>query len=81
MSLDSRPAPKTGANAWVALQVDESKFLPVSLKISSSYSQPPSFREGEIPNFKEKSGIWTESGKIKPVSLTKVKNNDDHRAA
>jgi inosine-uridine nucleoside N-ribohydrolase len=27
MSIDSRPAPKTGANAWVALQVDESKFF------------------------------------------------------
>jgi inosine-uridine nucleoside N-ribohydrolase len=26
-SIDSRPAPKTGANAWVALQVDESKFF------------------------------------------------------
>ena len=27
MSIDSRPAPKTGANAWVALQVDEGKFF------------------------------------------------------
>jgi inosine-uridine nucleoside N-ribohydrolase len=27
MSIDSRPVPKTGANAWVALQVDESKFF------------------------------------------------------
>ena len=26
-SIDSRPVPKTGANAWVALQVDESKFF------------------------------------------------------
>ena len=27
MSIDSRPVPKTRANAWVALQVDESKFF------------------------------------------------------
>jgi len=27
MSIDSRPVAKTGANAWVALQVDESKFF------------------------------------------------------
>ena len=27
MCIDSRPAPKTGANAWVALQVDEGKFF------------------------------------------------------
>jgi len=27
MSIDSRPVPKTGANAWVALQVDEGKFF------------------------------------------------------
>ncbi|MGH8001699.1 MAG: nucleoside hydrolase [Brasilonema sp.] len=25
--IDNRPAPKTGANAWVALQVDEGKFF------------------------------------------------------
>ena len=27
MSLDSRPVPKTGANAWVALQVARGKFF------------------------------------------------------
>ncbi len=27
MAIDSRPAPKTGANAWVALQVDRGKFF------------------------------------------------------
>jgi hypothetical protein len=27
MSLDSRPVPKTGAKAWVPLQVDEGKFF------------------------------------------------------
>jgi inosine-uridine nucleoside N-ribohydrolase len=27
MSIDSRPVPKTGANAWVALQVDQGKFF------------------------------------------------------
>jgi inosine-uridine nucleoside N-ribohydrolase len=27
MSIDSCPVPKTAANAWVALQVDEGKFL------------------------------------------------------
>ena len=27
MSIDSRPVPKTAANAWVALQVDEGKFF------------------------------------------------------
>lgn len=26
--IDTRPAPKTGVNAWVALQVDERKFFP-----------------------------------------------------
>jgi inosine-uridine nucleoside N-ribohydrolase len=57
MSIDSRPVPKTGANAWVALQVDRGKFFISFVENSSSYSQPPSFREGEIPNFKEKSGI------------------------
>lgn len=25
--IDSRPAPKTGANAWLALQVDQDKFF------------------------------------------------------
>ena len=27
MSLDSRPVPKTGANAWVALQVERVKIF------------------------------------------------------
>src|ERR687886_251744 len=27
MSIDSRPVPKAGANAWVAFQVDEGKFF------------------------------------------------------
>ncbi len=27
MAIDSRPAAKSGANAWVALQVDEGKFF------------------------------------------------------
>jgi hypothetical protein len=27
MSIDSRPVPKTRANAWVALQVDRGKFF------------------------------------------------------
>jgi inosine-uridine nucleoside N-ribohydrolase len=27
MFIDSRPVPKTGANAWVALQVDEGNFF------------------------------------------------------
>jgi inosine-uridine nucleoside N-ribohydrolase len=26
-SIDSRPVPKTGANAWVVLQVDRGKFF------------------------------------------------------
>jgi len=26
-SIDSRPAPKTGANAWIALQVEQGKFF------------------------------------------------------
>jgi hypothetical protein len=57
MSIDSRPVPKTRANAWVALQVDRGKFFSSFVEDFKQLSQPPSFREGEIPNFKEKSGI------------------------
>jgi hypothetical protein len=81
MSLDSRPAPKTAANAWVALQVDESKFFTSFVEDLKQLFKTAELSWRRDTQFQREVGYLNRRGKIKPVSLTKVKNNDDYRAA
>jgi hypothetical protein len=70
-----------GANAWVALQVDEGKFFTSFVEDFKQLFTTAELSLRPDTQLPREVGYLNRVGKIKPVSLTKVKNNDDHRAA